>query len=258
MDEFMQEILIKAETLIEALPYIRDFTNKKIVIKYGGSAMLDKKLEESVIKDVALLKLIGMKPIIVHGGGKEISKWLGKIGKESKFIKGFRVTDEETMEVAEMVLNRVNKNLVQMIEQLGVKAAGICGIDGGILRCTKKEIEEGDIGFVGNVEFVDEALIDSLIENDFIPVIAPIGLGDDYQTYNINADEAASAVAKAIGAEKLAFLTDIEGVCMNPEDKSTLISVLTLAKARKLIEEGYISGGMLPKLITVSKRLKME
>lgn len=244
----MQELLIKAETLIEALPYIRDFTNKKIVIKYGGSAMLDKKLEESVIKDVALLKLIGMKPIIVHGGGKEISKWLGKIGKKSEFVKGLRVTDEETMEVAEMVLNRVNKNLVQMIEQLGVKAAGISGKDGGTLRCTKKVIGEGDIGFVGNVEYVDEALIDSLIENDFIPVIAPIGLGDDFQTYNINADEAASAVAKAIGAEKLAFLTDIEGVCMDPDDKSTLISVLTLEKARKLIEEGYINGGMLPKI----------
>lgn len=248
MEEFMQELLIKAETLIEALPYIRDFTNKKIVIKYGGSAMLDKKLEESVIKDVALLKLIGMKPIIVHGGGKEISKWLGKIGKKSEFVKGLRVTDEETMEVAEMVLNRVNKNLVQMIEQLGVKAAGISGKDGGTLRCTKKVIGEGDIGFVGNVEYVDEALIDSLIENDFIPVIAPIGLGDDFQTYNINADEAASAVAKAIGAEKLAFLTDIEGVCMDPDDKSTLISVLTLEKARKLIEEGYINGGMLPKI----------
>ena len=248
MEEFMQELLIKAETLIEALPYIRDFTNKKIVIKYGGSAMLDKKLEESVIKDVALLKLIGMKPIIVHGGGKEISKWLGKIGKKAEFVKGLRVTDEETMEVAEMVLNRVNKNLVQMIEQLGVKAAGISGKDGGTLRCTKKVIGEGDIGFVGNVEYVDEALIDSLIENDFIPVIAPIGLGDDFQTYNINADEAASAVAKAIGAEKLAFLTDIEGVCMDPDDKSTLISVLTLEKARKLIEEGYINGGMLPKI----------
>lgn len=244
----MQEILIKAQTLIEALPYIRDFTNKKIVIKYGGSAMLDKKLEESVIKDVALLKLIGMKPIIVHGGGKEISKWLGKIGKESQWVKGLRVTDEETMEVAEMVLNKVNKNLVQMIEQLGVKAVGISGKDGATLRCTKKTVDGEDIGFVGNVEYVDENLIDSLIDNDFIPVIAPIGLGDDYESYNINADDAASAVAKAIGAEKLAFLTDIEGVCLDPEDKSTLISVLTLDKAKELIEEGYIGGGMLPKI----------
>ncbi len=248
MDEYMQEILIKAQTLIEALPYIRDFTNKKIVIKYGGSAMLDKKLEESVIKDVALLKLIGMKPIIVHGGGKEISKWLSKVGKESKFVNGLRVTDAETMEIAEMVLNKVNKNLVQMIEQLGVKAAGISGKDGGTLRCTKKTADGEDIGYVGNVEYVDEDLIDSLIDNDFIPVIAPIGLGDDYQSYNINADEAASAVAKAIEAEKLAFLTDIEGVCMDPDDKSTLVSVLTLEKARKMIEDGYISGGMLPKI----------
>lgn len=244
----MQEILIKAQTLIEALPYIRDFNNKKIVIKYGGSAMLDRKLEESVIKDVALLKLIGMKPIIVHGGGKEINKWLGKIGKESKFVKGLRVTDDETMEIAEMVLGKVNKNLVAMIEQLGVKAVGISGKDGGTLRCCKKTVDGEDIGHVGNVEYVDEALIDSLIDDDFIPVIAPIGLGDDYESYNINADDAACAVATALGAEKLAFLTDIEGVCLDPEDKSTLISVLTLEKARKLIEEGNIGGGMLPKI----------
>lgn len=244
----MQEILIKAQTLIEALPYIRDFNNKKIVIKYGGSAMLDRKLEESVIKDVALLKLIGMKPIIVHGGGKEINKWLNKIGKESKFVKGLRVTDDETMEIAEMVLGKVNKNLVAMIEQLGVKAVGISGKDGGTLRCCKKTVDGEDIGHVGNVEYVDEALIDSLIDDDFIPVIAPIGLGDDYESYNINADDAACAVAIALGAEKLAFLTDIEGVCLDPEDKSTLISVLTLEKAHKLIEEGYIGGGMLPKI----------
>lgn len=248
MEEYMQEILIKAQTLIEALPYIRDFNNKKIVIKYGGSAMLDKKLEESVIKDVALLKLIGMKPIIVHGGGKEINKWLSKVGKESKFVKGLRVTDDETMEIAEMVLNRVNKNLVAMIEQLGVKAVGISGKDGGTLRCCKKYVDGEDIGHVGNVEYVDESLIDSLIEDDFIPVIAPIGLGDDFESYNINADDAACAVATAIGAEKLAFLTDIEGVCMNPEDKSTLISVLTLEEAHKMIQDGYIGGGMLPKI----------
>lgn len=249
MEEYMEEILIKAQTLIEALPYIRDFNNKKVVVKYGGSAMLDKKLEESVIKDVALLKLIGMKPIIVHGGGKEISKWLKAVGKETQFIQGLRVTDAETMEIAEMVLNKVNKNLVQMIEQLGVKAVGISGKDGGTLRCTKKVLDSGeDIGFVGNVEFVDEELIDTLLDNDFIPVIAPIGLGDDYQSYNINADDAACAVASSIGAEKLAFLTDIEGVCKDPEDKSTLLSVLTLEDANQLIKDGYIGGGMLPKI----------
>ena len=190
-----------------------------------------------------------MKPIIVHGGGKEISKWLKAVGKETKFVQGLRVTDAETMEIAEMVLNKVNKNLVQMIEQLGVKAVGISGKDGGTLRCTKKELSTGeDIGFVGNVECVDEELIDTLLDNDFIPVIAPIGLGDDYQTYNINADDAACAVASSIGAEKLAFLTDIEGVCKDPEDSSTLIPVLTLENARKLIEDGYIGGGMLPKI----------
>lgn len=244
----MEQILIKAQTLIEALPYIRDFNNKKVVVKYGGSAMIDKTLEESVIKDVALLKLVGMKPIIVHGGGKEISKWLNVVGKETKFIEGLRVTDEETMEIAEMVLNKVNKGLVQRIEKLGVKAVGISGKDGGTLRVDKKLANGEDIGFVGDVKEVNSELIDSLLDNDFIPVIAPIGLGDDYESYNINADDAACAVARAIKAEKLAFLTDVDGVCKNPEDKSTLISVLTLAKADEMIESGEISGGMLPKI----------
>lgn len=244
----MEQILIKAETLIEALPYIRDFNNKKVVVKYGGSAMIDKKLEESVIKDVALLKLVGMKPIIVHGGGKEISKWINIVGKETKFVEGLRVTDEETMEIAEMVLNKVNKGLVQRIEKLGVKAVGISGKDGGTLKVDKKFANGQDIGFVGDVKEVNSELIDSLLDNDFIPVIAPIGLGDDYESYNINADDAACAVATAIKAEKLAFLTDVEGVCKNPEDKSTLISVLTLPKADEMIESGEISGGMLPKI----------
>lgn len=244
----MEQILIKAETLIEALPYIRDFNNKKVVVKYGGSAMIDKQLEESVIKDVALLKLVGMKPIIVHGGGKEISRWLNMVGKETKFIEGLRVTDAETMEIAEMVLNRVNKGLVQRIEKLGVKAVGISGKDGGTLRVDKKTVNGQDIGFVGDVKEVNEGLIDTLLDNDFIPVIAPIGLGDDYESYNINADDAACAVATAIKAEKLAFLTDIEGVCKNPDDKSTLISVLTLDMADEMMQSGEISGGMLPKI----------
>lgn len=244
----MEQILIKAETLIEALPYIRDFNNKKVVVKYGGSAMIDKTLEESVIKDVALLKLVGMKPIIVHGGGKEISKWINVVGKETKFVEGLRVTDAETMEIAEMVLNKVNKGLVQRIEKLGVKAVGISGKDGATLKVDKKTVNGQDIGYVGNVKEVNSELIDSLLDNDFIPVIAPIGLGDDYESYNINADDAACAVARAIKAEKLAFLTDIEGVCKDPEDKSTLISVLTLPKAEEMIQSGEISGGMLPKI----------
>ena len=171
MDDKLNDVLIKAETLIEALPYIRDFNNKKVVVKYGGSAMLDEKLQESVIKDVALLKLVGMKPIIVHGGGKEISKWVRLMGKEPEFVEGLRVTDDDTMEVAEMVLNKVNKHLVQMMEKLGVKAAGISGKDGGTMFCHKKTASGKDIGFVGEVEKVDSELIDTLIENDFVPII---------------------------------------------------------------------------------------
>ncbi len=248
MDEYMEQITMKANTLIEALPYIRQFNNKMVVVKYGGSAMVDEELQQSVIKDVALLKLIGMKPIIVHGGGKEISKWIGKVGKEPKFIEGLRVTDDETMEIAEMVLNRVNKHLVQMVEKLGVKAVGISGKDGATLRVDKKTVHGQDIGYVGTIKHVNPSLIESLINDDFIPIIAPIGLDDAYQTYNINADDAACAVAEALGAEKLVFLTDIDGVCTDPEDKDTLISLLTLEKAHSLIEEGYIGGGMLPKL----------
>lgn len=245
---YMNEILGKAETLIEALPYIRDFNNKIVVVKYGGSAMLDKKLEESVIQDVALLKLVGMQPIIVHGGGKEISKWIGKVGKETEFVDGFRKTDKETMEIAEMVLNRLNKYLVQMIERLGVKAVGISGKDGGLLQVDQKKPNGKDIGYVGDVKKVDTLVIDTLLANDFIPIIAPIGLGEDGETYNINADDAACAIAGALGAEKLAFLTDVEGVCRDPKDPSTLISVMSLDDARNLIADGTISGGMLPKV----------
>lgn len=248
MDNYMEQIAIKANTLIEALPYIQQFNNKKVVVKYGGSAMLDEHLQSNVIKDVALLKLIGMKPIIVHGGGKDISKWINRVGKETRFVEGLRETDEETMEIAEMVLGRVNKHLVQMVEQLGVKAVGISGKDGATFRVDKKYVNGQDIGFVGNIKEVNTTLIDTLIDNDFIPIISPIGLDDAYQTYNINADDAACAVAMAIGAEKLAFLTDIDGVCTDPSDKSTLISVLTLESAHKLIEDGFIGGGMLPKI----------
>ncbi len=246
--ENLDEIMLKAETLIEALPYIRDFNGKKVVVKYGGSAMLDEKLQESVIKDVALLKLVGMQPIIVHGGGKEISKWLGYMGKESEFVEGLRVTDADTMEVAEMVLSKVNKHLVQMMEKLGVKAAGISGKDGGTMLCRKKTASGTDIGFVGEVVSVNSDLIDTLIENDFIPIIAPIGMDENYQAYNINADDAASAIAKCIKAEKLAFMTDIDGVCMDKDNPDTLISVLPVDEAKYLIENGTIAGGMIPKI----------
>jgi acetylglutamate kinase len=248
MAEHLDDVIFKAQTLIEALPYIQKFNNKIVVVKYGGSAMLDPELKLNVIKDVALLKLVGMHPVIVHGGGKEISKWVGLLGHEAVFVEGLRVTDDETMEVAEMVLSKVNKSLVQMLEQIGVKAVGISGKDGGMLQCEKKYANGKDIGFVGNVTAVNTDIIDTLIENGYIPVIAPIGMDENSQSYNINADDAACAIAAALGAEKLAFLTDIEGVYKDPKDPSTLLSQLTLTEAEKLIEDGYIGGGMLPKL----------
>ena len=254
--EIRSEIMIKAQTLIEALPYIRKFRDKRVVVKYGGSAMLDPELQQNVIKDVVMLKLVGMQPIIVHGGGKEISKWVGLLGHESKFVEGLRVTDAETMEVAEMVLGKVNKNLVQMIEKLGMKAAGISGKDGNTLVVEKKTVNGQDIGFVGNITGVNTDLIETLLEKDFIPVIAPIGLDKEFQNYNINADDAACAVATALGAEKLAFLTDIEGVYADYNDKSSLISELTLDHADKLIADGFIGGGMLPKLKNCADAVK--
>lgn len=248
MNKNMQQYLDKAEVLIEALPYIQRFNRKIIVVKYGGSAMVDEKLKKRVIEDVTLLKLVGFKPIIVHGGGKEISKWVGKVGMEPKFINGLRVTDAETMEVAEMVLGKVNKSLVQHVEELGVRAIGISGKDGGLLKVEKKYSDGKDIGFVGEVKEVNAQILYDLLEKDFLPIVCPIGLDDEFQTYNINADDAACAIARAMKAEKLAFLTDIEGVYKDPEDPSSLISELWVEEAEKLMAEGYIGGGMLPKL----------
>lgn len=243
-----QKYLDKAEVLIEALPYIQRFNRKIVVVKYGGSAMLDEELKRNVIKDVVLLKLVGFKPIIVHGGGKEISRWVAKVGKEPKFINGLRVTDKETMEIAEMVLAKVNKELVAMVESLGVNAVGISGKDGGLLKCQKKQIEGGDIGFVGEITKVEPKLLYDLLEKDFLPIIFPVGYGEDGATYNINADDAACAIAEAVDAEKLAFLSDIEGVYKDKDDPSSLISELHVHDAHKLIEEGYVGGGMIPKL----------
>lgn len=244
----MEEVLKKAEVLIEALPYIQKFNRRIIVVKYGGSAMANAELQRNVIKDVALLKLVGFKPIIVHGGGKEISKWVEKVGKEPKFVNGLRVTDEETMEIAEMVLSKVNKQLVTMVQELGVKAVGVSGKDGKILTAEKKYSSGEDIGFVGNIKVVDPSLLFDLLEKDFLPIIAPIGLGEDFCSYNINADDAACAIAKAVSAEKLAFLTDIEGLYRDINDKDSFISRLTASEAQDLIDNGVVGGGMLPKL----------
>ena len=248
MNADMNKYLEKAEVLIEALPYIQRFNRRIIVVKYGGSAMVDETLKKRVIQDVTLLKLVGFKPIIVHGGGKEISRWVNKVGMEPKFINGLRVTDEDTMEIVEMVLNKVNKSLVQLVQELGVKAVGVSGKDGGMLTVEKKYSDGKDIGFVGEITDVNPKVLFDLLEKDFLPIVCPIGMDKDFNTYNINADDAACAIAKAVNAEKLAFLTDIEGVYKDPSDPSTLISELVIDEAHQLIVDGFIGGGMLPKL----------
>ncbi len=248
MVKFDESIMQKAEVLIEALPYIQRFNKKIIVVKYGGSAMVDEELKKRVIQDVVLLKLVGFKPIIVHGGGKEISRWVGKAGMEPQFVNGLRVTDEPTMEIAEMVLNKVNKSLVQLVHELGIKAVGISGKDGMMLKCKKKYSEGADIGFVGEITQIDPEIIYDLLEKDFLPIICPIGFDEHYQSYNINADDAACAIATAVRAEKLAFLTDVEGVYRDFSDKDSLISEMTVEEAKDFVEHGGLGGGMLPKL----------
>ena len=251
-----QKYLDKAEILIEALPYIQRFSGKIIVIKYGGSAMLDDELKMKVIKDAVLLKLVGFKPVIVHGGGKEINRWVDKVGMEHEFIDGFRVTDGDTMELVEMVLSKVNKDLVAKVQSLGVKAAGISGKDGGLIRVKKKMPGGRDIGFVGDIVSVDTKIIKDLIEKDFLPIVFPVGMDDEFNTYNVNADEAASAIAMELNAEKLVYLSDVEGVRENPDDPETVFSELYAGEAEDLMKKGIISGGMLPKIQNCLDALK--
>ncbi len=244
----MQEIMQKAEVLIEALPYIQHFNRKIIVVKYGGSAMVDEELKRQVIQDVTLLKLVGFKPVIVHGGGKEISRWVEKAGMEPVFVNGLRKTDEATMEIVEMVLNKVNKSLVTLVQELGVNAVGISGKDSGLLKVERKYSNGEDIGYVGEITEVNPKIIYDLLEKDFLPIICPVGMDENFHSYNVNADDAACAIARALNAAKLAFLTDIEGVYKDPSDKSTLISELSVEEAKELISDGYVGGGMIPKL----------
>lgn len=244
----MNKWIEKGDVLIEALPYIQRFNRKIIVVKYGGSAMLDENFMKSVIQDITLLKLVGFKPIIVHGGGKAISKHIDRLGMETQFINGLRVTDDETLDAAEMVLNSVNKKLVQIVEQLGVRAIGISGKDGKLLTVQKKLSDGEDIGYVGEVTEVNADILLDLLEKDFLPIVCPIGLDDEFHGYNINADDAASAIAEAVKAEKLAFLTDTEGVYTDSNDSSTVISEMTVSEAQALIDDGTIAGGMIPKI----------
>jgi len=245
----MEKCTTRATTLVEALPYIQKFNNKIIVIKYGGSAMIDEQLKMSVIKDISLMKLVGMKPVVVHGGGNKISEMLMKLGKEPKFFDGLRVTDDETMEIAEMVLSgNVNKGIVQLFEQQGMKAVGISGKDGQSIIAKKKLVDGQDLGWVGQIDKIQPELIMALIEDNFIPVIAPIACDEDNNTYNINADYVASAIASELKAEKLIYLTDVEGVLKDFNDKDSLISKIRLNEIEGYIQEEIIVGGMIPKI----------
>ena len=246
----------KAEVLIEALPYIRRFNRKIIVVKYGGSAMISEELQQDVIEDLVLLKLVGFKPILVHGGGKEISRWSDRVGLETHFRNGLRVTDADTMELAEMVLGKVKKDLVTKVQSMGIKAAGISGKDGGMLKVKKKESKAGDLGFVGEVTEVNPKILKDLLAGDYLPIVFPVGMDEEHNTYNVNADEAAGAIAMALHAEKLAFLSDVEGVRMDPDDPESVIAELYTSETKNLIRDGIITGGMIPKINNCVEAIK--
>lgn len=247
----------KAAILVEALPYIQQFYGKTIVIKYGGNAMINDDLKEKVMQDIALMKYVGIRPVIVHGGGPDITGFLKKVGKESDFVAGLRVTDEETIEIAEMVLDgKVNSEIVNLLNRRGVRAVGLSGKDAGLIKARKKlaTVYEGedtkkvDIGYVGEVEQVDTGILEDLLQQGYVPIIAPIGVGDNGESYNINADYVAAEIAGALKAEKLLLLTDIEGIYKDFNDKSSFISTLHLPEAKQYIKEGIIAGGMIPKV----------
>jgi len=242
----LQESIGKADVLIEALKYIRQFYGKTIVIKYGGNAMIDEKLKEKVILDIVLMKYVGMNPVVVHGGGPEITQVMEKMGKKSQFVKGLRVTDAETMEIAEMVLGRINKGLVALINRHGAKAVGLSGKDGGLITAEKCK-SDVDLGFVGDVSEIDPQIIHVLDKEGFIPVISSIGTCDG-ETYNINADLVAGEIAAALKAEKLIMLTDIRGILRDQKDEKSLISTIKVSEIDQLEQDGVISGGMLPKV----------
>ena len=239
----------KAQVLVDALSYIQKFAGDTVVIKYGGSAMTNEVIKQSVLKDIAVLKSVGIKPVIVHGGGKDINTWLNKVSIESEFKNGLRVTTKETLEVAEMVLSgKLNKGLVQHMERIGTHAVGLSGKDGNMLTVEKHFSKGEDIGWVGKITAVDTDLIETLLMNGYTPIISTIGLDEKYNAYNINADDVATAIARALKASKLVFLTDIEGVSKDPNDPKTLISKINTASAKVLFESGIIQGGMIPKL----------
>lgn len=250
----MKEAIKKAKVLMEALPYIKTFYDKTVVIKYGGSAMIDEKLKKSVIQDIIFMEYVGMHPIVVHGGGTQISELMKKLGKKPKFIKGLRVTDKETAEIVEMVLDgKINSEIVKLINENGGNAAGLSGKDGNLIRAKKLLGEKGeDMGYVGEVESINPGIIDVLGKQDFIPVISPIGAGKDGHTYNMNADLVAGELASALKAHKLVLLTDVKGIYKG----KTLLPTLKIKDAKKLIEKGVIEAGMIPKVKACITALK--
>ncbi len=253
-------MLIKEEqinTLVEALPYLRDFKGKTVVVKYGGNAMLNDEIKNKVLQDIVFLRCAGLRPVVVHGGGPEITAMLQKAGKKTQFVSGLRVTDAESVELAEMVLvGKINTDLVVRLNLLGGRAVGLNGKDANLVQAKKHladiyengEVNLVDIGFVGNVEKINTELINILLDNDFIPVIAPTGVGVNGETYNINADSVAGEIAGALKAEKLLVLTDVRGIYSDYRDESSFISTLTFEKAQELIIRGNIDGGMIPKV----------
>lgn len=254
------EVFRRAQVLIEALPYIRHFYGKRMVIKYGGKAMIDEKLKRQVIADIVLLHYVGIKPILVHGGGPEINDVMKRMGKQPQFVRGLRVTDLETVKIVEMVLvGCINKELVELFNQTGVMAIGLSGKDANLLiarRLTPDETGGVDLGFVGKVEEINTDVLDVLIANGYIPVIASIGCDRDGNTLNLNADHVAGKLAAAVCATKLVVLTDVRGVCRDPNDEETLISTLTDKDAQKLINDGVIGEGMIPKIEACIEALK--
>ncbi len=245
----MKNIINKAEILTEALPYIKKFSGITVVIKYGGAALVNEEIKSTIIKDIALMKFVGFKPVVVHGGGKDINKALERVGIEPKFKDGLRVTDEETMEVVQEVLTgKVNKNLVTELCLQGINAVGICGKDSGFMKVKKATPNGLDLGLVGEVTEVNTDLINTLLENDFVPVISTVGVDNDGNSYNVNADYAAVAVAGALNAEKLVFITDVAGVMRDVHDPNSVISATNTSEINELIADGTIAGGMIPKV----------
>ncbi len=237
----------RSEVLVQALPYIQHYHNKTVVIKYGGNAMINQDLQDAVMTDIVLLRSVGVNVVLVHGGGPEINEMLQKIGKESKFVDGLRYTDEETVDIVQMVLaGKVNKRLVHLLHHHGGHAIGICGLDDGMI--TAKKVSDKDIGYVGDIIDVDTTLINGILDQHYIPVISTIGGGENGEVFNINADIAAAKIAAALGAEKLLLMTDVRGLLRDKDDEDTLIHVVNVSEVPQLKSQGVIKGGMIPKI----------